>query len=126
MDFNIEMDFKEFEKAIRDYPKNLVKNLHRASKQSSARVEDYARQNHRFTTRTGNLVKSILGGASPFEVSLTLHDEGSNFGTEYGKYVHSGHGSWQPDRFIFKSIEKNKNLVLKNWQIAIDKTNEEF
>ena len=126
MSFKMEFNVGDFEQSFKSYPKNLVKHLTRASKTSAFKVEDQARQNHRFTTRTGRLVKSIIGLGTAFEVKLTLENEGANFGTEYGKYVHGGHGSWGADRFIFKAMESNEKHILDRWQKAIDRANKEF
>ena len=113
-------------KALKEYPDKLVKNLHRGSKRSASLVEDYAKLNHRYTDRTGRLTKSILGTAKPLEVVLTLLDDGQPLGTKYGKYVHSGQGSWGSDKFIEKSIERNEKKIFANWQRAIDETNKDF
>ena len=126
MGLEFKVDMSELEKAFDKYPDKLAKNLRLASKRSAGLVEDYARQNHRYQDRTTRLTKSIIGYSQANEVKLILGDEGSNFGTEYGKYVHSGHGSWGADKFIFRSMKKNKEKIFKNWQRAIDETNKGF
>ena len=124
LEFRIRTD--DIEKALRDYPKDLLKNLRLASKRSAGLVEDYARQNHRYKDRIGNLTKSIIGYSQFNEVKLVLTDVGNDFGTEYGKYIHEGFYSWGADKFIPKSIRKNKDKIFKNWQRAIDETNKGF
>lgn len=127
LEFRIRTD--DIEKAFKDYPKDLVKNLRLASKRSAGLVEDYARQNHRYKDRKGDLTKSIIGFSEFNEVKLVLGDKGNaygTFGTNYGKWVHNGHGSWGADKFIFRSMKKNKEKIFKNWQRAIDETNKGF
>ena len=126
MEFKFNVYSFKFTKAMNNYPKNLVKHLTRGSKRSASLVEDYARQNHRFTTREGDLVKSIIASALALEVKLKLQDEGEPFGTKYGKYVHDGQRSWGADKFIPMSMERNKKQVFRNWERAIDEANKEF
>jgi len=143
---------RDFEKAMKDYPENLTRELRRASKRSASVVESTAKDQHRFTTRTGRLVKSIKGyggvgliqesrrgfvgriadklfgvkSHSSAYVNLDLHDEGQPLGTKYGKYVHEGHGSWGADRFISESVKKNINAIKSNWDKAINAANKRF
>jgi len=131
MGVEVEIKMEGFLKALKDYPTDMSKNLRIASKREASRVELDAKKTHRFTTRTGRLVKSIKGygdskvGGRTF-VSLILHDEGHQLGTKYGKYVHNGQRSWGADKFIEKSMERNKGKIYKAWQAAIDKTSKGF
>ncbi len=154
---NIEfkVDSDAFKRSLEQYPKKLITQLRRASKRSASLVEQYARDNHRFKTRNGNLVKSIKGyggvGYTSGEgeslgqirgkkvavldsrdsmasayVELILHDEGHRLGTEYGKYIHDGFKSWGADKFIEKSMNNHKAQIQANWDIAIEKVNRSF
>lgn len=145
-------DSRDFERSLKKYPEDLTKELRRASKRSASVVEEYAKQNHRFTTRTGTLVKSIkaYGGVGVDVVSrkgffgkvgdalfgknkkangyvnLVLHDEGQPLGTKYGKYVHQGHGSWGADRFIDNAVNKHVRMIHAAWNRAFDNANKRF
>ena len=147
-----ELDAKDFNRALKVYPENLTKELRRASKRSASVVESTAKDKHRFTTRTGKLVKSIKGyggvgaikesrsgflgkivdkifdirsDASAY-VNLVLHDEGHPMGTQYGKYVHQGQRSWGADKFIDSSMKNNIATIKSNWARAINKANKDF
>ena len=147
---SFKMNARDFNKAIKEYPDDLVKELRKASKRSASIVEDEAKQNHRYTTRLGNLRDSVKGyggvtasvlkegifkrlkelfkfgkGAKAY-VELVLHDEGHPLGTEYGKWIHEGFKSWSPDRFIDKSMNKHQMTIIRNWSEAIDKANRKF
>ena len=156
MDVEFKFDGSDFEKALKEYPKDLVTQLRKGPKKSASLVQDYARQNHRFTTRSRKLVGSIRGyGGVGYEsgrvdrvkmgrisdqrligsskdsmasayVELVLHDEGERLGTKYGKYIHEGFKSWSPDPFIDKGINNNKAQIMVNWELAIDKANRKF
>jgi hypothetical protein len=154
---NIEfkVDSDAFKRSLEQYPKKLVTELRRASKRSASVVEASAKSTHRFTSRKGDLVKSIKGyggvGYTSGEgeslgqirgkkvavldsrdslasayVELILHDEGHRLGTKYGKYVHGGFGSWAEDKFIEKAMNSHKAQIQANWDIAISKVNRSF
>lgn len=151
MGIEVSIDLKPFEKALKEYPENANNELRLASKRMASKVEETAKKEHRFTTRTGRLVKSIKAvGSGSVEkenpktllgkffglfksrvgvnayVTAILADEGSTQGTEYGKYVHEGQRSWSADRFIDNAIEKNHQAILSAWEKAIDKANRKF
>jgi hypothetical protein len=134
MAIKFEFNSEQFEKALKDQPELLEKKLRRNSKNMASSVEFGAKRTHRFTTRTGRLVKSIKGyggigipeDPSSAFVSLILHDEGHEVGTSYGKYVHNGQRSWGADRFIEESMQRNHKKILKAWQQAIYAANKEF
>jgi len=126
-------------KALKELPQQLERELRLASKRVAVKVEKEAKSKHRFTTRTGRLVKSIKGYGSASvsdssitkkkldtEVRIVLHNEGHPLGTDYGKYVHEGHGSWSPDRFVFDAIERNKKRIINAWDEAIEKVAKGF
>lgn len=147
---SFKMNARDFNKAMKDYPEDLVRELRKASKRSASIVEDEAKQNHRYTTRLGNLRDSVkgyggvtasvlkegifkrlkelfkLGKCAKAYVELVLHDEGHSLGTEYGKWIHEGFKSWSPDRFIDKAMTKHQMTIIRNWGEAIDKANRKF
>lgn len=140
----IKITSNTLDQALKKLPFELERELQRASKREAVKVEEVAKSKHRFTTRTGKLVKSIkgYGGAEvtqskgflgfgkksrlDTEVRVVLHDEGHPLGTEYGKYVHNGQRSWMPDRFVTDAIERRKNSIMSAWQNAIDKVAKGF
>ena len=107
-------------KALREFPRETAKQLIRASKRSASQVEQIAKSEHRFKTDTGQLVKSIKSYGTTFEVKLVLHDATHPMGTDYGLYVHEGHGSWGKDQFIDKAMEKGERKIFENWEKAIE------
>jgi len=148
--FEFKVNKRDFEQSLKRYPEDLVNELRKSSKRSASTVEQGAKQSHRFTTRTGRLVKSIKGyggvtASAPSQgflgrlkellrggkkvnafVELVLHDEGHPLGTEYGKYVHEGQRSWSPDKFIESSMDRNKRKILEGWNKAISIANRKF
>ena len=126
MGLEFRFNAKDFEKAMRELPRDLEKELNLASKISAKAIQSDAQNEHRFDTRTGRLVKSIVGYSVAKEVKLVLHDVGHALGTKYGKYVHGGHGSWSADKFIENAMRKNEKNIFKRWQEAINKASKDF
>lgn len=122
----IDIDFREFMKAMNDYPNELVRNLTLASKKGARDAQEYARSHHRFETDKGDLEKSIVGYGTAEKVELILHDKSHPVGTSYGWFIHKGFKSWAPDRFINEAMDKTDPKIMKYWQDAINKTNEGF
>lgn len=147
MSIEFKLDMRDFNRSMNKYADDSERELRIASKRSASIVEEVAKKEHRFTTRTGRLVKSIKGTGNASQVGgifqkakklisgktdigafveLKLLDEGSPLGTEYGKYVHNGQRSWGADKFIEKAIEKNERIIFSNWQKAVDTANKRF
>jgi hypothetical protein len=135
MSSNFKLDFNvsDFLDATKKLDKAMTKELRLANKRSASDVESYAKANHRFTTRTGRLVKSIVGFSSiaqygfGAEVGVRAFDDSGNIlGTDYGIYVHEGHGSWGADKFIDKALAKNLRKIQERWKKAIDVASKDF
>jgi hypothetical protein len=82
-------------------------------------VQTRARQNHRYTSRTGALSRSVA--ASVLDSGLTgvvdLRDEIA----EYGKYIHEGFKSWQPDPFIYDATEASLKDIEEQLTLGIER-----
>lgn len=80
------------------------------------KVKEKAKKEHRYKRRTGNLERSVK--------TQETHDGGSVFIDDsqapYGKYVHSGHGSWNPDEFLYDA--QDEKLLDKMIDDVIDKS----
>lgn len=72
-------------------------------------LAEYAKKNHRYNHRTGNLKRStrFWVNKSISRVRLYISEQQAH----YGKYVHEGHGTWKPDRFIDNAIKRNKDYI---------------
>ena len=70
-----------------------------------------AKANHRFTSRSNNLERSIkyriVQSPNKIQSIFSLDNRIAN----YGKFIHEGFRSWKPDPFLFNAIDnKTKNL----------------
>lgn len=80
--------------AIPDYATDAIQRI---LTRGINRMEDYAKSNHRFTSRTGTLVSSIRSDIYNLSGRIYIDD----FLCSYGKFVHNGQRSWSPDQFIY-------------------------
>lgn len=66
----------------------LVKHIRRAIAKSATALQEYARENHRFTTRTGALERSVSKDVAPDGFSASVYlDENI---AKYGPMIHMG------------------------------------
>lgn len=117
MKLEISANLKSLEKALNAFPKETFKAVNLELKKGARDVQVDARANHRFTTRTGALERSVETRLSP---SLLRARVGINKRfAKYGKYIHDGFKSWKPDRFITKAGEAKKEDLKKDIQRAV-------
>ena len=84
----------------------------------------YARNNHRYNHRTGNLLNATRYQVNKNTSTVRLYI--SEHQADYGKYVHEGHGTWNADRFIDDAIANNKEFIDDEMNKAIKKSVDEF
>lgn len=87
---------------IDKYPRAVQVAVSTVFKYWLDRMQAYARNNHRFKKRTGNLMASI-GSRMRFLTGEVYINE---FWAPYGEFVHRGHGSWAPDPFIYNAFDQ--------------------
>ena len=113
-----------FEKAFNAAPEETTKQVRLALKSSMSKVLEDAKSTHRFTTRSGSLVKSMFMEVKFNEKSIlgrvVLPDAGSKLGVEYGKYIHDGFDKWSADPFLEKAFDKNKTKINERLNKAIE------
>ena len=152
-EFDFNFNVADLIESTKKLDKRLKKELKLATKSSASEVESYAKNNHRFTTRNGDLVKSISSqavvdrkgftamvqlklnvlGREEGDEALRFFKEAHNLlsvdeasATAYGEAVHQGHGSWGADRFIPKAMAKNLRKIQERWKKAIDVASKDF
>lgn len=71
-------------------------------------LTNYAKQNHRYQNKTGNLTNStvVRNVRQGLEIYSTSH---------YAEYVHEGHGTWEPDKWLEEAIKNNEKLILDTY-----------
>lgn len=82
-------------------------------------VQQRARTTHRFKTRTGKLVGSILQDVKKTTKGPEARLFQNGRKARYGKFVHNGHGSWAADRFIDNAMKYHTKTIRKEFENAI-------
>lgn len=93
----------------------LDHELHLALDEATKEVQKTARQEHRYKVRTGRLQRSTKQRTK--ELVSEVYLDGRT--ARYGVFVHEGHGSWKPDRFIPKAFKKNNKFINNKLSEAI-------
>lgn len=83
------------------------KALSAATARISTIIENDAKTNHRYKSRTGNLTRATKVNRIKDQIRAFIDDTQA----KYGKYIHSGFKQWAPDPFIDNAIKKNRDLI---------------
>jgi len=107
--------------------KDIAKILRDGINKALSYVRKRIAKNHRYQDRTGNLTRSVhfytdrsglFGkiGLSGFTNDRILDSKftakSSKSGFKYGRKIHQGHGTWQPDQFVFYNFDNSKNVIM--------------
>lgn len=105
------------------YEEILQEELNIAGERIAKLVEDYARANHRYITRTGNLENSTYATYSEqngLEVFTDL------VAADYSEYIISGFKTWSPDPFLDNAIEATSVEAEAEMEVAFDRAWERY
>lgn len=96
--------------------KRLPASVSSKFEQLAKTVEEQARTVHRYKRRTGKLQEATVAEEHRLEI-LGYLDESK---AHYGKYVHDGQRSWQPDPFLTNAFNGFEGKMRREAQAAID------
>jgi hypothetical protein len=118
---NIEVDLSQLRDAFGKLPANIKREVRKAMGEQITKVRDMGRRNHRYMStsgyrptgryykNTGKLEQSTMSHVNADgDVAEAYLESGI---ASYGKYVHEGHGSWGPDKFLDKAIEAQEPFI---------------
>ena len=117
---------RALEKAARDMPRALQRYVGAAMRSAVSVVEVSAKQNHRFKTRSGDLLRSVQSGVE--DMGLSGFVELNDAIAEHGKYIHDGFKSWAPDPFVEQAFTSgaNMDMIEDKLSAAIDRMIDEL
>lgn len=88
-------------------------------KEAMGEIQERARDVHRYKTRTGQAERSVQQSVHSSGLSGRVYlDRGV---AVYSPSLHEGHGTWAPDRFLYKAARKERRLVLTILDEAVEK-----
>jgi hypothetical protein len=124
----LEVDLSNFEREMAAMPNTVMRGARRGMRTFLETVQEDARHVHRFMStsgirpsgryykNTGMLEKSIMVRVEKDEGKVYF-EEGV---VEYGKYVHEGHGTWNPDQFIYGAFDRDKDRAQEMIEYGVD------
>jgi hypothetical protein len=97
--------------SVEELPRLVREATQRAHEEIKALIEPLVKDDHRYTHRTHNLRNSTkVDNKFRYYQGLTeAYIDGSV--AEYGKFIHDGFSSWQPDPFMTNAIENNLGAI---------------
>jgi len=94
----------------------LKTELTKAQTDISNRLLLTAKNDHRFTSRSGRLISAIkIKGSLDKGLELYLDENIA----DYGRYVHDGQKSWKRDSFIEHSLKVNDAWIQQRLNLAV-------
>lgn len=115
MQLTIKVDSKEFERALKEAPVLLERNLRIGLKEVNTLITRQARSSHRFKTRSGNLERSVQSEVKNLTSEIYLEPGIA----VYGRRIHEGYGKWNPDQFLYRAAETKEQEATKILDEAI-------
>jgi len=101
--------------ALGDLERSLPVSVERALQREAEKIQNTAQTKHRYTRRTGALMGATVAKATEMEIEGYIDESKAH----YGKYVHEGHHSWAPDRFLTTAFEKASTTISRAVTTAI-------
>jgi len=113
----IKTNAAQFTKAIDKLGKEFVDKAEKGIVEIYVKnIVPQAKASHRFTSRSGRLEQAIQGTLAGSKGEALIN----NSIASYGKYIHEGHRSWSPDRFLTKAAGAVSAKSLKQCKAFID------
>ena len=97
------------------------KETRQALESASEETANYAKQNHRYATRTANLERHTLSEVFAEQQSMAARIFIDEDNAPYGPHIHKGFKTWSPDEFIFKAVDVKKEMIFRRLNKGIDR-----
>lgn len=114
---SVKIDTSDIKQKFSDLPSALLDSIRIEMKNQITKVQETARKNHRYQTHTRKLEESVQTRILKDGLIGQIYLENSI--ADYGVYVHEGHGTWDPDRFLDEAIERQETEINEAMGLAI-------
>jgi hypothetical protein len=121
-------DLKPFENWCGMFPKETYNALLQIIALNLDNVRSIARMTHRFQSTpgrrpTGRYYRNT--GALEDSIRVKMESDGGRVYLEegiapYGKFVHDGQRTWEPDQFVYDAFETQKDNIVSDLNYALD------
>lgn len=116
MGIEFRVDLSDVEDGFRKLERNLRKNITEGLTIATDKAISEAKSKHRFVTRSGTLLNSLLNQTRGYTAKAVISDAIA----PYGKYIHEGHRSWAPDPFLEDAFKKHEVDIVREVEDQID------
>jgi hypothetical protein len=120
MSLVVKVDTRKLTAALLKAPGVVKSSLRKSMGTAMSGVSIYAKRNHRFTSRSGNLARSIKSKVSKTGLEGEVYLQSGI--APYGEPVHEGwrrgRARWRPDKFLDESLRVNKQEVINTLKIG--------
>jgi hypothetical protein len=114
---DVTVDSKQVEDGLNRLSSTLESSVvQKAVQPVLKQIQVEAQRHHRYTRRTGRLERSIRSTMNRTGGEVFIDDSMA----DYGKYVHEGFKSWNPDKFLYQAAEKYDKVLDVAVEKAID------
>ncbi len=94
---------------LSNFAQDVVRRVTVSCEIIQAKVSNFAKANHPYTDRTGNLTKSVMPGRITIEnTSITAEVRAGDKFAEYASYVELGTSRSRPYPFLFPALMAHK------------------
>lgn len=115
------IDTSEVEKALAGLAKDLVPTLTDELNKVSNEIVVEAKNNHRFKSRTGNLVEATKKELKIDRESIRALYKIDNLKAPYGGYIHDGKKGWSADKYLENAVNRNEEKIMQALSRGTDK-----
>ena len=117
-------DLSKFTAAFDSASAQVLSEVKKTLKSDATEVQRTARKKHWFHTRTGTLEDSIQTNYDNIDSLVAKVHIDAEVMTDkglaaYGPYVHEGHGTWEPDQFVYAAAAGIEDRVQSDIEKAI-------
>lgn len=119
MHLEVKIDVQRVLTAMLKAPEAFTKEVRVEMKREMTAIQEDARLHHRFTTRSGNLDRSVSTRVtrSGFSGKTFLNDRLA----KYGKFIHNGTRKLKPDKFLYEAFDRRKSELVENINRSIQR-----
>lgn len=120
MSLSLTVDAKEVTKGLDKISKSLDDEITKELEKISNKILKEAKNNHRFKSRTGNLLAATKKELGIDKNSINEVFKIDDIKAPYGSYIHEGFRGWSADKYLENAVVRNEDNMEKAVEKGID------